>query len=232
MFSIQSGGYAGDKRIPMHGGKTKWGLIGAGIGSVIGVLNILTDKTHGKKSIPIFLGGIGASTAIGALLKWILNGLDQSVFNSKLTAGSAYKLIDTLDAYILGTESDTTVKTTNTDDNGNSTEVSTTSHSRKKHKLEGLVYDIDGNPDKYMINILYDGTTMILTLNNPSKSLLSYLNDDLDSYCHNYKYMDYRSKLIGKNKYIVEIKTARDTAIGIPYNLYTYGYKFNIITGR
>lgn len=184
-----------------------------------------------KASIPkaaLAGGGLGAITA------WMINVADESSFNSGASRdANSYNLIQAIESsYSTPEESETTTSSTNssrrTDGSYSHSRTTTTNGMSPK----GVLYDIDGNPNKYVISLMYRGNVMVMYINNPTRQELSILNKCLDNYCYKYKNADYSSEQIRKNTYCVEIFIVSNSEAEIATSLIESGFKLNIITGN
>lgn len=221
-FSIESGSYKGGKRDLIKASIPKAALAGGTAGAVIGGIS--------SGGVGAAVGGL-AGGGLGAITAWMINVADESSFNSGASRdANSYNLIQAIESsYATPEESktETETETTNRGSVGYSRTTTTNGMSPK-----GVLYDIDGNPNKYVISLLYRGNVMVMYINNPTRQELSILNKCLDNYCYRYKNADYSSEQIRKNTYCVEIFIVSNSEAEIATSLIESGFKLNIITGN
>lgn len=227
LFSVEAGGYKGNKRNLQSASITKAaalsGAAGGGIGAVAGA---------GFGAV----AGAATGAALGAFSAWMWNIADKSSFNSGVSRNAnSYNLVQVIENhYNRGDETIETSTTTSTT-LSDGTVISTTNKNgstRPGMTPKGVVYDIDENPNKYVISLLYRGNVLVMYINNPSRQELTSLNQVLDKYCYTYKNADYSSEQIRKNTYCVEVFVVEGAEENIAMSLITSGFKLNIITGN
>lgn len=224
-YSIESGSYKGGKRTPGQGNI----LVGTGLGAAGGAL-VGGIKGGGKGA------GLGAliGAGFGAFCTWMKNIADKSVFNLGIsTSANSYKLIQDIEETYAPTPDagETTVSRTELDKTG-STTVTKKVPAKVHVQPKGLVYDIDGDPMKYPVSVLYSGNVLVLFINAVTRNQISVLNQILDKYCHSYKNADYSSTLISKDTYVIELCVVSGTECDVIYKIIDAGMKINIITGQ
>lgn len=220
-FSIQEGSYKGGKRKPVKSSVLKGATIGAGAGAVGGaILGAGAGATIGA------ISGAGA----GALFVWLSNVADESLFNSGCSRNAnSYNLIQVIEAAYSNDDPDSEEISLTDKESGISTR---STFNKKAISPKGLVYDIDGDPRKYIISALYKGNTLVMYLNDPDTQEMRKLNEVLDNYCYKFKNADYSSEQVKKNIYIVELFVVEGAEEDIIMSLINSGFKINILTGN
>lgn len=224
-YSIESGSYKGGKRTPGQGNI----LVGTGLGAAGGAL--FGGIKGGSKG-----AGLGAivGAGFGAFYTWMMNIADKSTFNLGVsTNANSYKLVQDIEETYAPAPKDgeTTVSRTELDMTG-STTVTKKVPAKVHVQPKGLVYDIDGDPMKYPVSVLYSGNVLVLFVNAVARNQMSVLNQILDKYCHSYKNADYTSTLISKDIYIVELCVVSGAECEVIHKIIDSGMKVNIITGQ
>ncbi len=229
LFSIQDGGYKGGKR---SAGGIRPVLVGAGVGGALGgIMGGVGEKT----SI-----GVGAliGAGLGAFVGWMSSLADKSVFNTGgSTNANSYLLIKAIEeAYQPNSydEDETTISETTTDEYGHSRTVTRRTQNNKKEvpNPRGIVFDVDGDPRRYVVSVLYTGNVLVMFINNPNNYELRTLNTLLDSYCYAYKNADYYSNKVSKNVYTVDVNVVAGTETYLAQKIIESGIKINIVTGN
>ena len=233
-FSIEEGGYKGGKRTP---GKGNY-LVGAGVGAATGsIFGGLVGHADGKAGKFAAIGGI-IGAGVGALSTWLNNIADKSLFNSGFADNSnSYNLIQEIEDLYAPKEPDeneeeTTV--TETDSWGRTITRKKRVQFNKKKVVspKGVIYDVDSDPKKYPLSVLFRGHVLMMYVNNPSRQELGLLNRVLDAYCFAYKKADYAAEQINNNVYVVELYVIENTLGNIAKSLIDVGFKLNILTGN
>lgn len=227
LFSLESGSYDGSRRTPrgsgdgILGGAILGGLIGAAWGGI---------GTSSKKGA--LIGGL-AGAGLGAVTTWLSNISDQSSFNSGVNDKyNSWDFLDSLDSYFNEDTQDSEVTTSSTETNGNSSRtVTKKSIVRPKRDAEGIRYDIDGDPRKHVVNILFSGSAA-LYINKPTPKEISIIDKVLDDYCRLFKKADYLSEKVGKDSYFVDLKLIEGYENWVGIELIERGIKLNVITGQ
>jgi hypothetical protein len=230
-FSIEDGGYSGNKRTVASGGIGKAAAIGGGLSALVG--GLATRNIGGA----LGFGAIGAG--VSALFKYLSNVADESSFNKSLSSScNSYKIIEAIEDEFNVNELDpeedeVTTSSTETDENGRAVTVTRRRMHKKKQTLspKDLMYSVDGDPNKHVISMLLQGNVLAVYINDPNSRELSMLNNILDNYCYQYRNADYSSHLAGKNKYVVDIKIIDGTESVVPLTLIKSGFKLNVLTG-
>jgi len=202
----------------------KGALIGAGIGGISG--------ENDSKKTALAGGLIGAG--LGAVTTWLGNITDQSTFNSKVTDKyNSYDFIDEVDLfYHPKTEEDSEVTTSETVTVENTSRtVTKKAVIRPKRESEGIRYDIDGDPKKHVVSILFSGSAA-LYINKANSREIQIINQVLDDYCKRFRNADYISENIGKGSWFVNVKLIEGYEDWVGLELIQRGIKLNIITGQ
>lgn len=225
-YSIESGSYKGGKRTPGQGSIAVGAVGGAAAGAIVVGLsgNTVASTTLGA----LFGGGFGAFTT------WMANIADKSIFNAGLSEkANSYQLVQEIEGLYAPRveDSESTVSRTEVDKTG-STTVTKKIPAKVHIQPKGLVYEIDGDPKKYSVSVLYSGNVLVLFINNVARNQMSVLNRILDKYCHSYKNADYTSTLIGKDIYVVELCVVNGTESEVVKKIIDAGIKVNIVTGQ
>ena len=213
-FSIESGSYKGLKRVPSAVSEVKaakalgtvGGVIGGSVGSGLGVV-----------------AGASTGAAFGAFSAWMYNRAEKSLFNSGLSRNAnSYNLIQVIEN-----------KYSNPETKAVSTTPGVVNISTKKLEGEpkGTIYEVDSNPNKFVISLLYRNNVLLMYINNPSRQELGILNEKLDEYCFTFKNADYSSEQLRKNTYCVEVFVVSGAEENLLTSLIDSGFKLNIITG-
>ena len=233
LFSLESGSYSGSKRTPRTSGQgvgtsaIVGGLIGAAFGGLVG--------EQDRSSAALTGGLIGAG--LGAVTTWLGNIADQSIFNSGVNSRyNSYDFIDGVDLFYHPRTEDseiTTSETESTEVNGRTSSRTVTRKStvRPKRESEGIRYDIDGDPKKHVVNILFSGSAA-LYINKANPREIQIINNTLDNYCRYFRNADYIAESIGKNSWFVNIKLIDGDESWVGLDLIQHGIKLNIITGQ
>lgn len=230
LFSIEDGGYKGGKRTPGQGSYLAGMAVGAAGGGVLGFM------AKGEKAGGLIGAGIGLG--VGALFTWLSNLADKSVFNSgKSTNANSYNLIKEIDQSYQNQapdEEEETTTITRTTENGTTVSKTKRVQVNKVQNTDprGIVYDIDGDPKKHTVSVLYRGNILMMYIYKPTSIELKTMNYLLDTYCHSYKNADYISSTVSKNVYVVEVNVIRGSENFIAKELINSGYKINILTGN
>lgn len=235
LFSIEDGGYKGDKRVPGKGGYLGGTLAGSAVGAGLGgVLAMGTNSGIGKAALIGSVIGAG----VGALATWLNNLADKSIFNTgKSTNANSYNLVQGIEDHYKESspdEEETTITSTETTENGRTVSRSHRVQTNKRETVspKGIVYEIDADPKKYSISVLYRGNVLMMYVNGLSRQELGSLNNILDHYCHSYKNADYLSNKVSKNVYVVEVCVIKGTENDIVMKMIESGFKINILTGN
>lgn len=233
-FSIEDGGYSGNKRKVKSGGYGKAMLLGGGTGAGIGALAGLGTPTTGVSAL--IGGGIGAG--LGAWFNWLANIADKSEFNTSAARScSSYKIIQAIEDEYSNDDpdlSENTVTTSTVSSKGNVVTSSSRVLNKKKDNVspKGLLYTIDENPRKHLISMMLQGNVLVIYLNELNKRELSIVNEILDDYCFSYRNADYSSQQCGKNSYVIDLKILDNLEAIVPLTLMESGLKINILTSR
>ena len=228
LFSLESGSYSGSKRTPrsLSQGIANSTVIGGLLGAALG------GFSGGK----VLTGGlIGAG--LGAVSMWLSNITDQSVFNSKINDRySSYDFIDEIDRLYNKQEEDSEITTSETESVKTGKTISARTVTKKstirpKRESEGIRYDIDGDPKKHVVNILFSGSAA-LYINKANPREIQIINQTLDDYCKYFRNADYVSESIGKDSWFVNIKLVNGYESWVGTDLIERGIKLNIITGQ
>lgn len=226
-YSIESGGFSGRKIEPNPTSVSKGALVGGALGGAVGTI---LDAPNGQMKGGVLIGaGIGAG--LGALVTWLSNVAEKSIFNRGLSKGSnSYKLLKYLEDHY--TEPDIVEEETTTQNIGGSVKLTNTVKRQKSSKIDpkGTLFGVDSDPKKYAINILLRGNVLVLLINNPTSFEIKKLNIILDNYCKSYKLADYTSENLGKNIYLVEVNIVQNTEGSLVINMIESGLKVNILT--
>lgn len=233
LFSLDSGSYTGTKReIKLGKGIAQATVTGGLVGAALGGLGTMSKKGAA-------LGGlIGAG--LNAVTKWLSNIAEKSIFNSQTSKRyNSYSFLRQLDSIYTSPTEDSESTTTNTETNTDETTgkvssktVTVKTNIRPKRQAEGLVYVVDGDPKKYVINILFSGFSAALYINSANPREINIINEVLDKYCNYFKNADYTSENIGKGTYFVDLKLIEDYEYWVPLDFIKHGFKLNIITGQ
>lgn len=232
-FSIEDGGYSGNKRKTASGGYGSAMLIGGGLGAVAGGLSAPVPVAGGAALI----GGV-VGAGLGAWFNWLSNVADESEFNTDITTScNSHKIIQAIEDYYSPDDPDEDERTVSSSTTLSDGRVVTSTRrvmNKKKEVISpsGLLYEIDKDPKKFVISMMLQGSVLVLYLNDLTKRELSIVNNILDSYCYNYRNADYSSQRCGKNSYVVDIKMLHDAEGAIPISLMKNGFKINILTSR
>ena len=244
-FSIQEGGYKGGKRelnkasYPKRIGFLAGG--GAVAGAAVGFkkaaeIGVSTAAKGGLIGAGL---GLAAGAAIGAFSAWMHNKCDESAFNSGLSNGAnSHTLISILEDNYLNTNPDceeiNVTKTVTDDATGATTTIGrkTVKNNDNGVVAKGIVYNVDGDPNKYVISAYYSANVLVLYINRPKNHELSFLNKILDNYCNRYKNADYTATQIRNGVYEVEVAVVSGTETYLCEQLVDSGFCLNIITGN
>lgn len=239
-YSIQDGSYTGNKRLISNGSYKMGALIGAGIGLAGTSVNLINNPSVSNKLKATTIGvGTILGAGIGALTGYLKDIIDKSIFNKGLSKINSYDIIDYIDSiyYTEDVEKKTISKITPTNKKSNYFDLieeqeEITKKVRPSVNPRGIIYDIDGDPKKYTLNLMCRGNVMVILFNDPSKYDLKGLNSVLDNYCRDYKNADYISNKISKNSYTIEINIVEGAYESLIRSLINSGFKLNIITGN
>lgn len=223
-FSIEDGGYSGNKRRVLSGGYGSAMLAGGGIGTVIGSI-----------TPPGAVVGATIGAGIGAWFNWLANIADESKFNTKIsTSCNSYKIVKAIEDEYNSYDSEEDISSTVTTTSDGRKIISTKRKQSNKNPIptRELLYDIDKDPKKFAISMMQQGSVLVIYLNDLNKMELSIVNEILDSYCFNYKNADYSSHRCGKNSYVIDLKVLDGAEGLIPLSLIENGFKINILTSR
>lgn len=230
-YSIQDGGFKGRKVEPKKSSVSVGAGLGAGVGAGLGM--VMSANTPGAKTSTAAAIGAIFGAGVGALAVWLDNMAKESIFNQGLaTKANSYTLIKSLETIYLPEESEVIEesKTTTSKDNTVHTKVVKKSSPKSTVSPIGTLFSVDGDPKKYIVNLLLRGNVLLILLNKPNTIELRNLNMILDKYCTNYKLADYSSTKLDPNIYLVEVNIVGNTAASIVYNIIESGIKVNILT--
>ena len=230
-FSIQDGGFKGNKTEPKPSKVYKGALTGAAVGTTVG--GFLRASGSGKisnaGSILVGAGILGAG--LGALTVWLNNIAEKSVFNRGLARkANSYTLCKALENYYI--EPEEVEEEIMTHDFGDGMKVTNTTKTKRSSSIDpkGTLFNMDADPKKHVVNLLLRGNVMVMLLNKPTQTELKKLNILLDNYCKSYRLADYTSEKLGKDMYLVEISIVNNTEGSLVINLIEAGFKVNILT--
>lgn len=230
-FSIQDGGFRGNKISPK---KDSIG-VGAGIGAVVGAgFGLVSAKSNpmAKNTTVIAIGSI-LGAGVGALATWLNNVARESIFNLGLsTKANSYTLIKQLESYYLPEEETVEKSTTTTSVNNNITKTNTIKTSSVKSSVSpvGTLFSVDNDPKKHVVNVLLRGNVMSILINKPNSIELKLLNRILDNYCSKYKLADYSATKLESNIYLVEVNIVSNTEASLVNKMIDVELKVNILT--
>lgn len=230
-YSIESGGFKGRKVEPSPSSVSKGALVGGSIGALAGTVVGHSSSTGDTGIFALIGAGFGAG--IGAFVTWMSNVANKSIFNSGLSnRANSYTLCNYLDKYYREPEvSEEEIESSNKQlGNKQITTIRKISKSNTSINPVGTLYNIDSDPNKYVVNILLRGNVMVMLINKPTTFELKKLNIVLDNYCSSYKLADYTSEKLGKDMYLVEINIVNNTEGTFIVNLINSGIKVNILT--
>ena len=226
-YSIESGGFNGRKVEPNPTSVSKGALVGGALGGVVGTI---LDAPNGQMKGGVLIGaGIGAG--LGALVTWLNNVAEKSIFNRGLSKGSnSYKLLKYLEEYY--TEPTEVEEETTTQNMGGGVKYTNTVRRQRSSNIDpkGTLFGVDSDPKKYVVNILLRGNVLVMLINNPTSFEMKKLNMILDNYCKSYKLADYTSEKLGKDMYLVEVNIVQSTEGSLVVNMIESGLKVNILT--
>ncbi len=234
LFSLESGSYSGSKRTPRSSGQGVGtsAIVGGLIGAAFGRLT-----STGSEHVESMLTGGLIGAGLGAVTTWLSNITDQSVFESKVNDRyNSYDFIDEIDLFYHPREENSEVTTSDTETttvNGRTSSRTVTKKAvvRPKRESEGIRYDIDGDPKKHVVNILFSGSAA-LYINKANTREVQIINQVLDDYCRYFKNANYISESVGKNSWFVNIKLIGGYEDWVGLELIQRGIKLNIITGQ
>lgn len=231
-FSIQSGGFKGRKVEPSGGGYLTGTAVGAGLGAVVG---IGLSHPSNPRSFTGAVATVGAllGAGVGALVTWLSNTAEKSIFNSGLShRANSYTVIKGLENYYTPKEKDSVVEEEVTQQYGNIKHTVRTSAKPKKSLVSpiGTLFSVDSDPKKHTVNLLLRCNVLAMLIIKPTNMELTKLNNALDSYCKSFKAADYTSQKIDKDCYLVELKVVNGAEINPLIDIINSGIKINILT--
>lgn len=228
-FSIQDGGFKGNKEEPKPSKIYKGALTGAAIGTGVG--GILGASNTGVSASSVLIGSSILGAGLGALTVWLNNIAEKSVFNRGLARkANSYTLCKALEDYY--TEPERVEEKVTMHNLGDGMKITNTTRTKKSSSInpQGTLFNMDADPKKHVVNLLLRGNVMVMLLNKPTQTELKKLNILLDSYCKSYRLADYTSEKLGKDMYLVEISIVNNTEGSLVINLIEAGFKVNILT--
>ena len=109
-----------------------------------------------------------------------------------------------------------------------------TRSSRARAKLNpmGLKYDIDADPKKQVVNLLYRNGILEALFIDPRPNEISKLDKVIDDYCNRYKNAAYIATQPAKNIFHMEMYTVEGTELEVPDALMDAGFKINVLSGN
>lgn len=231
-YSIENGGFRGRKIEPSPSSISGGALVGGSIGALIGTAAGHSNPTGSTGIFALIGAGVGAG--LGALVTWMSNIANKSIFNSGLSNNAnSYTLCDYLDKYYREPEVSEEETVSSQKQVGNrqiTTTTRRTTSTGSKINPVGTLYNIDSDPNKHVVNILLRGNVMVMLVNKPTSFELKKLNIVLDKYCSSYRLADYTSEKLGKDIYLVEINIVNNTEGSFVVSLINAGIKVNILT--
>lgn len=232
-FSIQSGGFKGRKVEPSGGGYLTGTAVGAGLGAVVG---IGLSHPSNPRSFTGAVATVGAllGAGIGAVVTWLSNTAERSIFNSGLShRANSYTIIKGLENYYAPKENDSIVEEEEvTQQYRNIKHTVRTSTKPRKSLISpvGTLFSVDSDPKKHTVNLLLRCNVLVMLIIKPTNMELTKLNNVLDSYCKSFKAADYTSQRVDKDSYLVELKVVSGAEINPLINIINSGIKINILT--
>lgn len=235
-YSIQEGGFKGRKVEPQKANVFKGASVGTVIGAGVGLIPTLGTRTDSKTKM--ISAGIGAlvGSGLGALVTWLDNVARKSVYNTGLeTKANSYDLVVALEDYYTPDPEDEEEEVITTTENYGGIRVQRTTKTKTREKKSqispiGMLFNIDADPKKHVINILLRGNVMVILINKPTNTELNKCNIILDNYCKKYRFADYSAEKLGKDAYLVEVNIVKNSSDEIVIDLIDSGLKVNILT--
>lgn len=235
-YSIQEGGFKGRKVEPQKANVFKGASVGTVIGAGVGLIPTLGMGTDSKTKM--ISAGIGAlvGSGLGALTTWLDNVARKSVYNTGLeTKANSYDLVVALEDYYTPDPEDEEEEVITTTENYRGIRVQRTTKTKTREKKSqispiGMLFNIDADPKKHVINLLLRGNVMVILINKPTNTELSKCNIILDNYCKKYRFADYSAEKLGKDAYLVEVNIVKNSSDEIVIDLIDSGLKVNILT--
>lgn len=228
-YSIQDGGFKGRKIEPKKSSVGVGAGVGAAAGTVVGLA--MSNNNPATKGAVAFGAIIGAG--VGALAVWLNNVAKESIFNLGLaTRANSYTLIKKLEAIYSPEEKEVVEESKTTTTNNNTTHTTVVRKSLPKSNVSpvGMLFNIDSDPKKHIVNLLLRGNVMLILLYRPNNSELSKMNHILDGYCSRYKLADYSSTKIESGVYLVEVNIVDNSEASLVREIIESGMKVNILT--
>lgn len=227
-YSIQDGGFKGRKVEPKKGSIG----VGAGVGAAAGtVIGLAISNSPATKNAVAFGTIIGAG--VGALAVWLNNVAKESIFNLGLaTRANSYTLIKKLEAIYSPEEKEVVEESKTVTNDNNTTHTTIVRKSSPKSNVSpvGMLFNIDGDPKKHVVNLLLRGNVMLMLLYKPNNLELSKMNHILDGYCSRYRLADYSSTKIESGVYLVEVNVVDNSEASLVREIIESGMKVNILT--
>lgn len=230
-YSIQEGGFKGQKISPKKGSIGVGAGIGAGVGSGFGLLSTSSNPVANNSSVIAISALIGAG--VGAVAVWLSNIARESIFNTGLaTKANSYTLIKSLESIYLPKEGTIEDSVTTTTTENNITHTRTVKSTTPKSNISpvGTLFSVDNDPKKHVVNILLRGNVMSILVNKPSTVELQKINGILDNYCRHYKLADYTATKLESNIYLVEVNIVDNTEATLVNKFIESGLKVNVLT--
>lgn len=228
-YSIQDGGFKGRKIEPKKSSVGVGAGVGAAAGTVVGLA--MSNNNPATKGAVAFGAIIGAG--VGALAVWLNNVAKESIFNLGLaTRANSYTLIKKLEAIYSPEEKEVVEESKTTTTNNNTTHTTVVRKSSPKSNVSpvGMLFNIDSDPKKHVVNLLLRGNVMLILLYKPNNLELSKMNHILDGYCSRYKLADYSSTKIESGVYLVEVNIVDNSEASLVRGIIESGMKVNILT--
>ena len=231
-FSIQDGGYKGQKVSPKKSSIGTGVGLGAVIGGGLGISSSSSNPVADTTTCIAISTILGAG--VGALAVWLNNIAKESIFNSGLsTNANSYTLIKKLESiYAPKSEESVEDSVTTVSSKNNVTHTRTVKTSPTKSSISpvGILFSIDNDPKKHVINVLLRGNVMSILVNKPSSVELMKINKLLDKYCSSYKLADYSATKLETNIYLVEVNIVNNAEVSLVQSIINSGLKVNILT--
>lgn len=231
-FSIQDGGYKGQKVSPKKSSIGTGVGLGAVIGGGLGISSSSSNPVADTTTCIAISTILGAG--VGALAVWLNNIAKESIFNSGLsTNANSYTLIKKLESIYTPQNEESvedSVTTVSSKNNVTYTRTVKTSPTKSSISPAGILFSIDNDPKKHVINVLLRGNVMSILVNKPSSVELMKINKLLDKYCSSYKLADYSATKLETNIYLVEVNIVNNTEASLVQSIINSGLKVNILT--